>query len=194
MRLQSTRRSAAFFPRFAIVFGAILALGLVGCQPAAATPQPAVPTDAAYPGADLLAAPTGVMPDEGYPGVVAAAPTEAGGAELVATLPAGYPGDPGMTGVQVIENRSKVTARLNELAPSDLEGMSALRVTIVSSDAIGTMQNFTDALVGQDVELFGETAALPALQPGDSFTGEVEMRGDERGQVYYVYGVQKVEP
>lgn len=177
-----------------IAISLLLLTALGGCSPAA-TPVAATPTTEGKP--TPLAQP-GAYPAESTSaantGQPAAAATAAPPAALpAATLP-GYPVEQGQqppaAAAPGLDNLSKVTARLIEQsADSKNPGFTRLRAEILDSTDEPGMPNRTKDLVNKEVDLLTETAALPALNPGDNFTAKVLYRGDESGGMYFASAV-----
>lgn len=193
---------------------ALVILLLAGCQPASQTmgqPATVVPTIAlqAQPTHAVVAPIQESGDSPAYPAPTSAAPGQAsypapdsgatggGGDTSSTTGPGAYPapGDvPGSGGVQVIENRSQITAQLISSAPSATSAdATVLRVKILSSQDVEKMPNFTTGKENQEVDLLIKTANLPALQAGDKLQATVSYFGDEHGGYYQVLEIKKLD-
>jgi hypothetical protein len=164
----------------------IIAAAAAGCQPApdnTALPT-LVPTIAVVPAA--TAYPSPVM--DAYP-----AATEPGLEALIIEATEAYPAGPGPASVPVVENRARVTARLiGQSADETRPGFSLLRVEVLGSEDIEGMQNFTREKLNQEIKLLTETDQMPDLQPGENFTAEVTLRGDEFENGFYASQIEKI--
>jgi hypothetical protein len=168
-------------PWAALALMALAVFLLAGCQaaPAGTGTGPVdgagAPVDSGYPapGGGQATAPT-VAPD------LDAYPVDAGGGQPMAA-----PAAP---------NASLVTARLLDQSPAEAEGFVQLHVLVLASETIAGMPSFTSDLLDQEIYLIVEAAALPVLAEGDSFTAEVEFRGDEFGGQYFARNPQKISP
>lgn len=145
-------------------------------QPAAQEPTAAASTQAATQAANA---------EGSYP-----APGDAAEAYPAqnATAESGYPGP---ASAPVMENRSRITARLVEQAPDETTpGWVRMRVEVLTSAAVEQLPSFTDDKVGQQIDLYVEGEA-PSLAAGDTFSALVSYRGDEFGGRFIAQEVQK---
>jgi hypothetical protein len=159
------------------LFAAALVLG--GCAAPASTITPAT----AYPasGADATDLAADNLEATAYPP-----------AESEATAAAGEGAGPGPAGVIARPNLSRVTARLVSDSASSTEGFRSLRVEVLTSAEIPGMGSFTNDLPGQEVELMAQSADLPVLAAGDTFSAEVEYIGDEHGGAFVARKINKI--
>lgn len=176
--------------RFSFVLIAALLL-LAACQPAtpktqAPPTQPAVtsqpPTQVAPAVTDTAAAyPTpGEAETPAYPSVTEQPGTPAPGEAYP------YP-----AGVPAAQNQARVTAKLIEKAPGENEGETRLHVQVLAAEDMNGLPNQAAKLVNNEADLFAQTADLPDLQPGDTFTAVVSYQGDETAGRYTAQQVQK---
>lgn len=175
-----------------IVLIAVLALmALAACQPPAsqtniapitnavptsATSAPTVGPELAYPAA---------QPNAGYPATSA----------FDATLPAPTAGEqqgynPPAAGAPAVDNLAQVTAKvITSAADAGTAGQSKLHILVVSSQPIGSAPNFLDGKTNQELDVFANSTDVASLKAGDTFTAEIQYKGDETGGKYTIQKV-----
>lgn len=183
-----------------LMLSIVLVLLLTACAPNPAAIPTLVPTlslgtpDPSQPQTEVQAT-EGAVPPPGtgaegtYPGPEGAATVPAADPALAPTQDSAYPGP---ASVPVVDNRSRVTARLVEQAPDDANpGWVRLRAEILTSDTVDQMPTFTGDKIGQEIDLYVEAAGLPDLAVGDSFSALVTYHADESGGRFTAAEVQK---
>lgn len=181
-----------------VVVLSVLLLALAGCQAAPSpTSLPATSLPASSPQASapvvITTTPTEKpAPTKGSPALMATsaypypvgAPTVTPGAEPTLS---GYPypaGPATAASATAAPNRSKLTAKLVSLGPDPLDGaVTILHAQILTTEEIPGMPSFTKSLVNQVTDLYAQTASLPALKPGDSFSAEAVYVSDNGGRL-----------
>lgn len=182
----------------------IFLLALAACQqptqaPATQTPptQAASATSAA-PQATAPPSATATVSDSGYPAQTATAPQPGDGYPPPGAADPGtgqganadYP--PPSSGVPAAPNLSIVTATLQEQVMDDqMAGYMRLLVVINTSEAAPGMVSRTDDLVNEGINLYTLAGSMPVLEIGDTFTAEVEFRGDENGGRFFATRIEK---
>jgi hypothetical protein len=159
-----------------LLVAALVLLALAGCRAGQAVD---VTGTAVLPTATAMATPlVATTVEAAYP-----YPEPGAGQDTTSQDPTleAYPGPGGPGAVSVRPNLSMVTARLIEAVPEEANpDTTRLHVEVLATEAIEA--DLVAGLVGQEVDLYAETASLPDLEAGDTFTAEVQMLGDEWGQ------------